>query len=490
MKIYVYVLALLIIAVASQVLAETRSESDPGANIQFPIVELGNCADKNSCKTYCNDPVNTDACLAFAKKHNLMSQEDINAARKFITQNIKGPGGCATPDSCRSYCENIDHIDECVAFAEKMGIAPPGGLEEAKQIQAAIKKGIKPPQCGGKDECNKYCGEPSHIESCVAFGEAAGFLKGKELEDSKKMISAVQKGVIPPPCNGKDECESYCKEPSHIEACVSFAKAAGFMTPEETENSEKMIRAIQQGAKPPQCGGKDECDKYCGEPEHVDECTNFAVAAGFITKEQAEITKKTGGKGPGGCVGNECQTFCNDLKNQETCLQFSKDNNMMSKEDFKKMEEGRGQMRRSLEEAPPSVMTCLTNALGSGTLEAVRKGEIMPSRDIGDKMRQCFREMMEKQQKDMMPPPENGVPPSDQFRPENMRNMMPSEGRGEFPMSDFERLKPKSDDFERHMPRQGEPFPSPYHSSDDYKGGGNVFSIFQIFANFLLNMGR
>lgn len=384
MKIYVYVLALLIIAVASQVLAETRSESDPGANIQFPIVELGNCADKNSCKTYCNDPVNTDACLAFAKKHNLMSQEDINAARKFITQNIKGPGGCATPDSCRSYCENIDHIDECVAFAEKMGIAPPGGLEEAKQIQAAIKKGIKPPQCGGKDEC----------------------------------------------------------------------------------------------------------DKYCGEPEHVDECTNFAVAAGFITKEQAEITKKTGGKGPGGCVGNECQTFCNDLKNQETCLQFSKDNNMMSKEDFKKMEEGRGQMRRSLEEAPPSVMTCLTNALGSGTLEAVRKGEIMPSRDIGDKMRQCFREMMEKQQKDMMPPPENGVPPSDQFRPENMRNMMPSEGRGEFPMSDFERLKPKSDDFERHMPRQGEPFPSPYHSSDDYKGGGNVFSIFQIFANFLLNMGR
>ena len=296
-------------------------------SIQYPIAELGNCTDKDSCKTYCDNESHLDACLAFAEKNNLMSSDDINAAKKFAEAGNKGPGGCTGKDECQNYCDNVNHIDECVAFAEKTGMLPPDQLAEAKQVQTAIAKGVKPPACNGKKACDAYCEAPSHMEECVAFGEAAGFLQGKDLEDAKKVLTAVAGGATPPACKGKDACDAYCSEPNNIEACVSFAQAAGLMTPEEAQNSQKMIEAVKKGVKPPACRGKEECDAYCQEPAHTDECIQFAVAAGMMTEKDAEMARKTGGKGPGGCSSKEtCDAFCGDPANQQTCMDFAKEN--------------------------------------------------------------------------------------------------------------------------------------------------------------------
>ena len=48
----------------------TNGPSDPAKkyNITFPIEELGSCSDLASCKQYCEDPVNSTACINFAKK--------------------------------------------------------------------------------------------------------------------------------------------------------------------------------------------------------------------------------------------------------------------------------------------------------------------------------------------------------------------------------------------------------------------------------------
>src|SRR3989344_2962213 len=96
-------------------------------------------------------------------------------------------GGCAGKDACEAYCDDISHIDACIAFAEKTGILPPEELAEAKQVQAAIAKGVKPPACRNKKECDVYCEDPSHMKECITFGEAAGFLGGRGLEDAQKM---------------------------------------------------------------------------------------------------------------------------------------------------------------------------------------------------------------------------------------------------------------------------------------------------------------
>lgn len=311
---------------ASIIVNGASAQTAPDA-IPFPVAELGNCKDKDACKVYCDDVNHIGACLAFAEKNNLMSQDEIATAKKFMEAGGKGPGGCTGKDACQNYCDDIDHIDECVAFAERTGIVPPEQLAEAKQVQAAIARGVKPPACRGKKECDAYCEDISHMKECMAFGEASGFLKGRELEDAKKMFIAIEQGATPPPCRGKDACDAYCSEPDHIEACMTFAQAAGFLTPEEAQNSQKMIAALKKGVKPPACRGKEGCDAYCSELAHIDECIQFSVAAGFMTEKDAEMAKKTGGRGPGGCTSKDtCDAFCGNPDNQQVCIDFAKEN--------------------------------------------------------------------------------------------------------------------------------------------------------------------
>jgi len=96
-------------------------------------------------------------------------------------------------------------------------------------------------------------------------------------------MAAIKKGVKPLPCNGKDECDEYCSNPENIESCIIFAEAAGFISPEEATMARKT-----GGKGPGNCRGKEECEKYCEDPAHGEECFNFAVEQGFIEPEEAE----------------------------------------------------------------------------------------------------------------------------------------------------------------------------------------------------------
>ncbi len=323
-------------------------------DIQFPVKELGDCKDRSSCKLYCDKPENTGVCVSFAEKNNLMSKEEVETAKKFIAAGSKGPGGCSGKENCENFCDDITNIDECISFAEKNNLMPQEELQEAKMVQAAIKRGVKPPPCNGKQACDTYCEDSDHMGECIAFGAEAGFIQGKELEDAKKMLTAIKKGVKPPPCKGKEACDTYCSSPNNIEVCMTFAKEAGFMTPEEAENSEKMMAAIKKGVKPPPCKGKETCDAYCSEDAHIEECINFSIVAGFMDEKEAEMAKKTKGRGPGNCKGkDECEAFCDNPDNQETCFNFAKENGMMPEENLKRMEEGkrgnRGDMDRKFQ---------------------------------------------------------------------------------------------------------------------------------------------
>ena len=391
-------------------------ESNGLANIQYPIEKLGNCKNESDCKIYCDEPKNTEACFTFAEKNNLMSREEIGVAKKFLSGNIKGPGGCKTKDACEEYCNDTSRIDECISFAEENNLIPPEELAEAKKVQSAIARGAKPPPCGNKKSCDVYCDDSEHMEECITFGIEAGFIQGKELEDVKKMLAAVKRGVKPPPCKGKEACDEYCSSPDNMEVCMNFAMEAGFMSEQEKADSQKMLQAIKKGVKPPNCRGKEECDVYCSTEEHFEECANFAEAAGFMSSEDAAMARKTKGKGPGGCKGKEeCDAFCNNPDNQETCFNFAKDNGMIPEEDLKRMEKGKQQMKQSFEQMPAEVEECLNSAVGADMVEKMKNG-VMPSREISDKMGGCFQKMG--------PPREPGepgqggmIPPAGQIGP-------------------------------------------------------------------------
>ena len=93
-------------------------------NIIFPVPELGNCIDKESCKAYCDKPANADSCLDFARKNGLMHEEELKVAEIILRNG--GPGGCKSWEECEAFCDSIDNIDQCISFAEKNNLIPSG----------------------------------------------------------------------------------------------------------------------------------------------------------------------------------------------------------------------------------------------------------------------------------------------------------------------------------------------------------------------------
>ena len=330
--------ALLAGLIASVAFAQSKPD------IQFPVTELGGCKNEKDCRTFCDNPDNFAGCFAFAKKHKLLegpisetSDNDIEKFSKILGEE-GGPGGCKTQTTCESYCNNINNIEACVEWGEKHGVLKDKDLEEAKKVRAILKEGGKTPgNCTNKAACEAYCKNPNHIEECVAFGEKAGFIKGDEARHARKFAEQLKRGETPGGCDSKESCEAYCDDENNMETCIVFAEKQG-----------------------------------------------------FATKEEVEMMRRTGGKGPGGCKGRQCESFCNNPDNQETCFNWAKEQGMIKPEELERMEEGKKKFKENLSNMPPNVRQCLQETLGRDALEKIERGEEMPRENMGDKMRSCF----------------------------------------------------------------------------------------------------
>ncbi|GEM_PF-2131417 len=427
--------------------ASPLTDSSSLNDIKYPIPELGNCSSKDSCKSYCDKPQNSNACFVFAGQRNLMSAEELDHAKKFKDGGMIGPGSCKGQAECDQYCGNGDHMEECIAFAQKNGMMSSQQLEESQKVLAAVKKGVKPPACGGPKQCDAYCGSPEHMEECVNFSLAAGLMPDSQKEQMQKTLAAIKRGVKPPACRGPRECDTYCSNPEHMEECVNFAVETGMMPDDQKAQMQKTLDALKQGIKPPACqpnrpqnqqgqpgqpnqsgqqGGPNEgrgfnpgsgangngpgrsqggssgqssqsdnglpsCDQYCGEDSHVEECVKFSVAIGNMTEQQGQSAIKTRGKGPGGCVGRDaCDTFCSNPDNQDTCFNFAKENGMIPQEDLQRMQDGQQRMKDSFSSIPPEVLDCLTSTVGADVVEKMKTGSVS-NRSDGDVINQCFQ---------------------------------------------------------------------------------------------------
>ena len=264
-KLFTILLISLGIFSVSFVLAQNEA-----SEIVFPVMELGGCSDKAECFAYCELDENATQCLAFAKKYQLLPEEEIRISEKVL--GVKGgPGGCNSKASCENYCDDV-----------------------------------------------------ANIETCVAFAEENGLMKGKDLEEAKKVRAIIQSGKkMPGDCRNKNACENYCQNPDHMEECLAFAEESGFFPPEEIEQAKKFMPLMKSGETPGGCKSKDECEAYCESDEHFDECISFAEKHGMIHEEERkhiEAFKKAGGRGPGGCKGRQCQAFCEQAGNQQICF--------------------------------------------------------------------------------------------------------------------------------------------------------------------------
>lgn len=362
------------------------------ANVGYPIIELGNCKDKNDCRAFCEKGENMLACVSFAEKKGMLSGEDLRVS-KIVAQKVANketPGGCSTKESCEAFC-------------------------------------------GGKVE---------NINQCIAFGEELGVIPSKELAEAKKIANALAKGAkMPGACKTKGECESFCSVGSHIDECLNFAEASGIIAPEELEQARKVAPFLKNGETPGKCQKKDECDAYCKEDSHFEECVGFAEKVGFISAEDAVLAKKSGGKGPGGCKGkDECMNYCNQDENAVLCANFAKEKGLLTEEQKNNIDTGVDRMKDGLEQIPPEakaeIIACLENSIGKEKFDRIMAKQDMPTQAIGGKIEACFGKIEEIIKAKMMP---KGIPsgmgtgggemPSKEELMKNIPDSVPSEMR-------------------------------------------------------------
>jgi len=251
--------------------------------------------------------------------------------------------------------------------------------------------------CENKSACRTYCDDLAHVNECVAFAEAHGLMSAEEARAAREFARLGGEG--PGGCTSKEECETYCEDTAHMRQCLDFAKQAGLMDEEELREAEKVAAYIERGGQMPGgCRGERECRTYCEEDGHWEECAEFAVKAGFMSEKEAEIFHKTGGVGPGGCKGRQCESFCEDEANREQCVAFALEHGLMSEEDKQRMEEGKQKAMEALAKAPPEVLSCIEAALGTERVAQFRRGEGVVSPKLGEVLPHCFREVMGKEQ--------------------------------------------------------------------------------------------
>jgi len=278
----------LLAAVTAIGLVGLQYASKAATAITYPIPELGSCKDQAACQIYCESKEHMLACVNYGEQKELLSKKEAELAKKALQRITEGktPGGCNSRESCDKFCRNnIKDMEECLGFAEELGVLPPDELAQAKKVAKALSDGASlPGSCSGKEACEDYCSKPQHIDECLAFAEKAGLFPAQDLAEARKVAKFLVKGETPGKCDSKESCQEYCDEDTHLDECVSFAEKAGLMSQEDLEMVKKT-----GGKGPGGCKGKDACEEYCNDPAHAEECLNFAKEKNLLTKEEREI---------------------------------------------------------------------------------------------------------------------------------------------------------------------------------------------------------
>lgn len=308
----------------------------------------GGCTSRDSCTAYCEDISHIEECLDFGERNGFLSGRELEEAKIVARLKREGqafPGGCTSKASCETYCTQSGHEDECIAFGERSGLIPPEELAMAKKMLPLIKAGATPGGCKTKAECEAYCQELENMRACIAFAEEQGLIPPEELEMAKKFLPLMEKGETPGGCRSKEACEAYCSGEGHFEECIEFGVKGGFISEADAELARKA-----GGKGPGGCKSKEECESFCRQPENLETCTTFAREHGIETagpggckdieecraycqdpahQDECEDFAKERGlgiTGPGGCEGkDQCSAYCQDPSHRDECEAFFQD---------------------------------------------------------------------------------------------------------------------------------------------------------------------
>lgn len=217
---------------------ETPEEVAAKYGITFPIGQLGNCANYQECRTFCDDPVNADKCIAFAKEKGFYKEDSLHSQKDAILASAQSELGCDSFESCQSYCESEANFDECNSFAQRHSLG--GGYTADPHEQEFIEKAKEVLGCDSPQSCMTYCQNESNWQKCSEFARQVGLSGGHETKG-------------PDGCSTAETCQAYCSEPANFETCSKYSSQGG-----------------SQFSGPGGCNSEESCRTYC--QAHPNEC--------------------------------------------------------------------------------------------------------------------------------------------------------------------------------------------------------------------------
>ena len=225
-------------------------------------------------------------------------------------QDLVGPGGCYNEETCRVYCSQSAHRQECLQFLE---MAPDWVKEKAKPPKSKLGPG----GCRKREECEAFCRDPAHKDECEKFAPPFGREK-KRPEES------------PRGCQTEEECEAFCRDPAHREECFSAWQQYGF--PEGTPEFERRGPWEGRSEKGPQpeVSFPLEVSPPPREEMRREDFQEFKreMLEREMFKEEVKKVKgwfDAGNKGPAGCDGIlSCFLYCSHSSNWQECRQWLK----------------------------------------------------------------------------------------------------------------------------------------------------------------------
>lgn len=197
------------------------AEQNP--QITFPIAELGNCNNVQTCKVYCDQRENKDACIAFAKSQGLykqtVSEQKVNALSV-----AKAELGCSSVESCKTLCQQKANQAKCQAFGQKHKLSTSQPEDEKLLIKA--KQNLN---CDSFEGCKALCDKQENYTKCAAL------LQDQVTSDDRAMFEKYKPQIKEfLGCDSMVTCMAFCINPTNSAKCAELgSKIGGSQTPNQ-----------------------------------------------------------------------------------------------------------------------------------------------------------------------------------------------------------------------------------------------------------------
>ncbi|MDO8429201.1 MAG: hypothetical protein Q7S88_01095 [Candidatus Daviesbacteria bacterium] len=235
LNIYKYILLTLVGVTFLSLVAVVQAQEAPEEaakkfDVSFPVEALGGCQDYSTCRTFCEDPVNSTACVSFAKEKGFYKEDLVVTQGEKILEKAKTEVGCGTQAECKAFCEVPTNYPTCASFAQKSGLR--GGYIASPEDQNIVNKAKEVLGCSSPTECASLCSNPDNRDKCSGFAKQVGIRGGQESRG-------------PGGCTSGETCKAYCSDPGNYQQCSNFAGGEG------------------QFKGPGGCTSQDSCQNFC-----------------------------------------------------------------------------------------------------------------------------------------------------------------------------------------------------------------------------------